>query len=114
LHRSRHVVTFTATPWTNLRSVYFQGEGGVGALPFLFHGEGGVGALPFLFQGEGGVGALPFTINTAPLSFEVTADFSPIALTRINIDAAITASRLDIVPPRYTATAGARYLKRYQ
>ena len=65
-----------------------------------------MGALPFFFQGEGGVGALPFAINTAPLSFEATTDFRPIALTRMNIDAEITASCLDIVPPRYTANRG--------
>jgi len=83
----------------------FHGEGGVGAPPFFFHGDGGVGAPPFSFQGDGGVGAPPFAIKTAPLSFDVTADFRLIAPTRITIDAATTASCLDIVPPRYTATA---------
>jgi len=77
---------------------FFHGDGGVGAPPF-FHGDGGVGAPPFL-HGEGGVGAPPFAIITAPLSFEVTADFKPMAVTRIAIATARTVSRLDIVPPR--------------
>jgi hypothetical protein len=94
------------------------GVGGVGAPPFSLQslGVGGVGAPPFSFQslGVGGVGAPPFAINTAPLSFDVTADFKLIAPTRINIDAAITASCLDIVPPRYGATAEVQYLRRNQ
>jgi hypothetical protein len=80
------------------KNYFFQGDGGVGAVPFL-HGDGGVGAVPF-FQGDGGVGAVPFAMITAPLSFEVTADFKPIAVTRIAIATARTVSRLDIVPPR--------------
>jgi len=77
---------------------------------------GGVGAPPFNRHsfGVGGVGAPPFAIKTAPLSFDVTADFRLIAPTRINIDAAITVSCLDIVPPRYGTTAEVQYLRRHQ
>jgi len=103
-----------STPWSSFRLGYFQGDGGVGALPFFFQGEGVVGALPFFFQGDGGVGALPFAIKTAPLSLEVTADFRPIAPTRTNIANATTVSCLDIVPPRYGTTAEVQYLERHQ
>src|SRR5215467_14181030 len=99
-----------STPWPNQMGYcqgYFQslGVGGVGAPPFSFHSlvVGGVGAPPFSFHslGVGGVGAPPFEITSAPLSFDATADLRLIAPTRINIDAATTASCLDIVPPRY-------------
>src|SRR6266852_605824 len=106
-----------------IRTPYFQGDGGAGAPPF-FHGDGGAGAPPF-FQGDGGAGAPPFfhvdggagappfAMITDPLPLPATAVFSPIAPTRMTI-AATTVSFLDIVPPRNTTIPEVLYRFRHQ
>src|SRR6266853_5071928 len=90
---------------------FFQGDGGAGAPPF-FHGDGGAGAPPF-FHGDGGAGAPPFAMTTEPLPLPATAVFSPIAPTRMTI-AATTVSFLDIVPPRNTTIPEVLYRFRHQ
>src|SRR5258707_12479292 len=106
-----------------IRTTYFQGDGGAGAPPF-FHGDGGAGAPPFFqgdggagappfFHGDGGAGAPPFAMTTEPLPLPATAVFSPIAPTRMT-SAATTVSFLDIVPPRNTTIPEVLYRFRHQ
>ena len=93
---------------------YFQGDGGVGAPPFIFHGDGGDGAPPFFFHGDGGVGAPPFAMIVTPLPLPATtAVLRPIAPTRMSI-AAITVIFLDIVPPRNRTIPEVLYRFRHQ
>src|SRR5258708_39569120 len=106
-----------------IRTIFFQGDGGAGA-PTFFHGDGGAGAPPFFhgdggagappfFHGDGGAGAPPFAMITDPLPLPATAVFSPIAPTRIT-SAATTVSFLDIVPPRNATIPEVLYRFRHQ